>query len=129
MPGCDHRLTDIKAFTLESTLSPYRACKTGTVTGAVTAITATSDNVKGFAIESGLTGENHAIAIDGGIILAEAGAAISADAKLVIDSVGRVVTAAPTTGNNADVVGKALEAATAAGDIIPMQFTRMSLQG
>lgn len=129
MPGFDHKETVIKAFTLESTLLINRACKTGSVTGAVTAITSAADVVKGFAIEGGLTGEQHGIALNGGIIYAEAGAALSADADLMIDSVGRVITWTVGAGTNLPVLGKALEAATAAGDVIPMQYLRYTKQG
>lgn len=129
MPGLDLKETNIKAFTLESALIAYRACKVGSVTGAVTAITGATNVVMGFAIEAGATGENHGIALDGGIIYAEAGAAITAETDLTIDSVGRVVTAAPAAGANVEIVGKALEAAGAAGDVIPMLFRRYAMQG
>jgi hypothetical protein len=129
MPGIDHKETVLKAFTLESALLKGRACKTGSVTGAVTAITGASDVVKGFAIDDGAIGENRAIALNGGIVMAEAGAAFSADVDLMIDSVGRVITWTASTGTNVDRVGKSLEAATAAGDYVPMQYIRSSKQG
>lgn len=129
MPGYDHKEATLKAFTLDAPLIKYRACKTGTVTANVTPITATTDVVKGFAIDDGVAGENRAIAIEGGIIQAEAGAAIAADADLMIDSVGRVITWTASAGTNVPCVGKALEAATASGDVIPMQFVRFTKQG
>jgi hypothetical protein len=129
MPGVDHKETVIKAYTLESALLKGRACKTGSVTGAVTAITGASDIVKGFAIDDGAIGENRAIAENGGHILVEAGAAFSADVDLMIDSVGRVVLWAASAGANVLCMGKALEAATAAGDYVPMHYTRFTKQG
>lgn len=129
MPGIDHKETTLKAYTLESALLKGRACKTGTVTGAVTACTATTDVVKGFAIDDGAIGENRAIAEDGGHILVEAGAAISADAEVMIDSVGRVITWTATAGTNVLCVGRVLEAATAAGDYLPMRFQPYTKQG
>jgi hypothetical protein len=129
MPGIDHRNTTLKAYTLESALLKGRACKTGTVTGAVTAITGAADVVKGFAIDDGAIGENRAIAEDGGHIMVEAGAAFSADVDLMIDAVGRVVLWAGGAGTNVLRVGKALEAATAAGDYVPMLLAVTTKQG
>jgi hypothetical protein len=129
MPGLDTQKSQIKPYTLESALIAYRACKTGSVTGAVVAIAAATDKVKGFAVEAGAIGENHGIAEDSGHVYAEAGAAIVADSFVTIDSVGRIVTAAPGAGTNVEVVGKALEPASAAGDIVPMQMTRFVMQG
>jgi hypothetical protein len=129
MPGVDTIRTNVKAYKYEGTISPYRACKKGSVNGAVVAIAAATDEVEGFTIEPGTTGEQHGIAMDGGQILVEAGAAITAKAKLTIDAVGRVVTAAPGAGTNVQVFGKALEDAAAAGDLIPMQYTRYVMQG
>lgn len=129
MPGIDHKNTTIKAYTLESALLKGRACKTGTVTGAVTAVTGAGDKVKGFSIDDGAIGENRGIAEEGGHIMVEAGAAVAADVDLMIDASGRVVLWAAGAGTNVDKVGKSLEAATAAGDYIPMLFTVSSKQG
>lgn len=129
MPGYDHRLTDIEAFTLESTLIKYRACKTGTVTGAVTAITATTDIVKGISVEDGATGENHGIAQSGGRVLVEAGAAIAAEAEVMIDSVGRVITWTASAGTNVLCLGRVLEAAGASGDVVPLRLLPYTKQG
>jgi hypothetical protein len=129
MPGVDTIKTNVKAYKYEGTILPNRACKMGTVTGAVIAVTGATDVVEGFTIEPGGAGEMHGIAMDGGQILVEAGAAIAAKARLTIDAVGRVVTAAPGAGANVEIVGKALEAAAAVGDLIPMQYTRGVMQG
>lgn len=129
MPGIDHKNTTLKPYTLESALLKGRACKTGTVTGAVTAITGATDKVKGFAIDDGAIGENRAIASEGGQIMVEAGAAFSADVDLMIDASGRVVLWAAGAGTNVDKMGKSLEAATAAGDYVPMLFIPSSKQG
>lgn len=129
MPGVDTIKTNVKPYKYEGTISPYRACKMGTVTGAVIAVTGATDVVEGFTIEPGIAGEMHGIAMDGGQILVEAGAAIAAKAFVTIDAVGRVVTAAPAGAANATVYGKVLEAAAAAGDLIPMQYTRFVMQG
>lgn len=52
-----------------------------------------------------------------GVLEVEAGAAVAAGALVASDADGRAVTA--TTGA---YVGRALDAATAAGDLIPVQF-------
>lgn len=129
MPGIDHKETTLKAYTLDTALLKGRACKTGSATGNVTAITATTDVVKGFAIDDGAIGENRAIASDGGQILVEAGAAIAADADVMIDSVGRVITWTAAAGVNVLRLGKVLEAATAAGDYLPMMLLPYTKQG
>lgn len=129
MPGMDLKETLSKAYTYEGTIAIYRAVKTGSVTGAVVQVTGATDTVKGFAHEAGVAGENHAIHEAGGHILVEAGASFSADTLVTIDSVGRVVAAAPATGANVQVVGKVLEAAGAAGDIVPMLFQPFTMQG
>ena len=129
MPGVDTIKTNVKAYKYEGTIAPYRACKKGSVNGAVVAIAAATDIVEGFTIEPGGAGEMHGIAMDSGQVLVEAGAAITAKTLLTIDSVGRVVTAAPAGGSNVEIVGKALEDAAAAGDLIPMQYTRGVKQG
>ena len=50
-----------------------------------------------------------------GTTIVEAGAAITKDAALMVDATGRVV---PLSGTGKSPVGRALEAATAAGDFI-----------
>lgn len=129
MPGVDTIKSNVKAYKYEGTISPYRACKTGSVTGAVVAIAAATDKIKGVTLEPGIAGEMHGVVMDSGQVLWEAGAAIAADAWVTIDSVGRCVTAAPGAGANVEVGGKALEAAAAAGDLIPVQFIRGVQQG
>ena len=64
-----------------------------------------------------------------GETLAEAGAAIVAGALLTSDSVGRLVTAAPAAGVNNRIIAIALEAASAAGDLIRVNINPGSIQG
>jgi hypothetical protein len=129
MPGIDHKETVLKAYTLESALLKGRACKTGSVTGAVTACTSAADTVKGFAIDDGAIGENRAIAESGGHLLGEAGAAFAADVDLMIDASGRIVLWAGGAGTNVWCVGKSLEAASAAGDYVPFLGRGFMKQG
>lgn len=55
---------------------------------------------------------------DGGIVKIEAGAAVSQDANIMSDTSGRAIAATAT--NN--IMGVALEAASAAGEIIAVQL-------
>lgn len=64
---------------------------------------------------SAATGERIDVIFDG-IVIVEAGAAITFNTKLTSDGTGRAVTAVATN----EVIGIALEAATAAGDLIRM---------
>lgn len=129
MPGLDNAKTNLKPYTVETATTRYRAVKLGSVTGAVVPVTGATDKVVGFSIEDGAVGETKAIAMDGGQIYAEAGAAILVDADLTIDASGRVVTAAPSAGTNVQWFGKAREAAGAAGDVIPIMYARGVFQG
>ncbi len=58
-----------------------------------------------------------------------AGAAFAAGAKLTTDSQGRAVAAAPAAGTNNQIVGIALEQATAAGDIVRILVQQCTVQG
>lgn len=64
-----------------------------------------------------------------GETLAEAGAAVAAGALLTSDNVGRLVTAAPAAGVNNRIIAIALEAASAAGDLIRVSINPSSIQG
>lgn len=69
-----------------------------------------------------VVGDQIPVAVDG-VCLAEAGAAITQGAMLSTDTVGRVVTAATTNR----LIGKALQAAAAAGDKIKIVIADHSL--
>lgn len=64
-----------------------------------------------------------------GETLVEAGAAFSAGALLTADSIGRAVAAAPAAGTNNRIIATALEAASAAGDLVRVLITPCMLQG
>ena len=57
---------------------------------------------------------------DGALVKVEAGAAVTRGADVSSDSTGRVLAIGSSNGNQKN--GKAIEAATAAGDIIVIQF-------
>lgn len=58
-----------------------------------------------------------------------AGAAYARGAKLTSDAQGRAIAAAPAAGANAQIIGIAMEAALAAGDIRPVLITQSVMQG
>lgn len=57
---------------------------------------------------------------DGALVKVEAGAIVAKGADVATDATGRVITAAAGVGNQ--ILGKAMEAAGAAGDIITIHF-------
>jgi len=59
----------------------------------------------------------------------EAGAAVALGDPITADAVGRAVKSAPGAGVNSNIAGFALEAATAAGDIISIQIAPSRIQG
>ena len=64
-----------------------------------------------------------------GIAFVEAGAAVALGAMVTSDALGRVVTAAPAAGSNVRVIGFALEASAAAGDVIRVVLEAGVMQG
>lgn len=64
-----------------------------------------------------------------GMAFVEAGAAFAVGARLTADAQGRAVAAAPAAGVNNAIIGMAVDAAVAAGDIVRMQISQHSLQG
>jgi len=64
-----------------------------------------------------------------GITYVTAGAAVARGSRLMSDASGRVIVAAAAAGSNVNTVGTALEAATAAGDIIRVQLNPGTFQG
>lgn len=67
--------------------------------------------------------------IHAGIAFLEAGAAITLNANITSDASGRGVAAAPSAGVNNMTIGVALEAASAAGDIIRVLVAPGVMQG
>jgi hypothetical protein len=67
--------------------------------------------------------------VHGGEALVEAGAAFSAGVLLTADASGRAILAAPATGVNNRIIAVAIEAASAAGDLVRVFVTPCSLQG
>ena len=76
----------------------------------------------GVAGESAAAGEVFPMVIpNGAIVKVTAGAAVTRGVQIASDNVGRAITHVTTAGNY--ILGKALDAASAAGEIIRVQFT------
>jgi len=113
----------IKGMVAESAVSPYRVVKFGTADGAVVQAAAATDLLVGIADSIGQSDAGDTVdVICAGIGEATAGAAIARGARLTADSSGRVVTAVATNV----VIGVAMAAATAAGDVIPVNIVPSS---
>ena len=98
-----------------------RAVKLGAGDKTVTAVTAATDNFIGItAYGDAEANRDGQIFREGGDAIAEAGAVIAKGAQLKLDGQGRVI----SSGNNERSIGVALEASTAAGQLIAIQFTR-----
>lgn len=107
----------VKSLVAEAAVSPYRVVKFGTADGQVVQAAAASDAAVGVADNLGQSAAGYRVdVILNGIADAEAGAAVARGARLTADASGRVVAAA--SGNI--VIGVAMAAAGAAGEIIPI---------
>jgi hypothetical protein len=118
----------LKSFTAAAVIAPYRIVKFSAL-DTVTPATAATDSLIG--VNSDLTpaiGER-CDTVMLGIAFIEAGAAIAQGAMVTADAVGRAVTAAPAAGVNNRVAGVALEAASAAGDVIRVLLEPGVMQG
>lgn len=117
-----------KAFTAGGAISPSRIVRFSAADTVVQAAAATESM---FGVNSDLSvanGERCEVMTDG-IAWVEAGAAVTIGALITADSVGRGVAAAPAAGVNNRVIGVALDAATAAGDLIRVLLSPGSVQG
>lgn len=120
----------IKSYVAEAAVLPYRVVKFGTADGVVIQSAAAADAHVGVADNLGqATAGSRVDVVQGGIVEAEAGAAITRGALLSVDSSGRVITAAASAGANVAVIGRALVSAGAAGEIINILLTVGTFQG
>lgn len=120
----------VKSYVAEAAVLPYRVVKFGTADGVVIQSAAAADAHVGVADNLGqATAGSRVDVVQGGIVEAEAGAAITRGALLSVDSSGRVITAAASAGANVAVIGRALVSAGAAGEIINILLTVGTFQG
>lgn len=84
---------------------------------------ATSADALGVSARDAATGEKLTV-FTVGHLQVEAGAAVTAGARVTVDGVGRVIPATGATGVTVAYVGKATRAAAAAGDAISVFIDR-----
>lgn len=104
-----------KSYIAEAAISPFRIAKLGTADGKVTIAAAATDLLIGVVNEVGPAINERCDVIHAGIAYVEAGAAVTRGSSITSDASGRGI-ATTTTANR--VIGIALEAASAAGDVI-----------
>lgn len=119
----------LKSFVAEAAITPFRQVKNGSVDGKVTTAAAATDMVIGVCNEVGPAIGERCDVILVGVAYIEAGAAITRGALVTSDATGRGVTPAPSAGTNNRYIGIALEAASAAGDIIACLLCPGMMQG
>lgn len=108
---------EIDSFAAGGTIVANRFVKIGAADNTVIQTAATTDNSIGVAAEAAVSGDAVAVKT-AGVVKVEAGAAVTRGVQVMSDSSGRVVDATATN----KVLGIALEAASAAGEIISVKL-------
>ena len=116
-------------FRAEAVISKRTIVKHGAVDGTVVPATAATDLIIGVSeqIDSAI-GQSCDVILQGIADIA-AGAAFARGARLTTDATSRAIIAAPAAGSNVQILGIALAAATAAGDIVPVLVSQSVMQG
>lgn len=117
-----------KNFTAGGAIAPFRLVRLSAADTVVQASAAT-DAIIGVQNDVGPASGERTDVVMVGMAFVEAGAAFALGALLTSDAQGRAITAAPATGVNNRIVGIAIDAALAAGDIVRVQISQCSLQG
>lgn len=122
--------TVIVQRTLEADIGPCLVVVKGSAAQSAALPSAADVQFLGVTLEDGKNGEKRPIAVDGGIVPCTAGAAIAEGAFVSVHGTGGLIkTAAPSAGTNSFIIGKAMEAAGASGDIIGVLLMPCVLQG
>lgn len=118
-----------KNYQAAAAISAYTLVKNAAADDQVQAATSGTDLVIGATQDiAPAPGERVDVALQG-ITYITAGAAITRGARLMSDASGRVIAAAASAGSNVNTVGVALEAASAAGDVIRVLLSQGNFQG
>ena len=117
-----------KNMTAGAAINVYRIVKFSAAETVVLAAAATDSLLGVNADTAPALNERCDIALSG-IAFVEAGAAVALGAPVTTDTVGRGITAAPAAGVNNRIIGFALEAAAAAGDVIRVLLQPGVMQG
>lgn len=120
----------IKSYVAEAAVLPYRIVKLGTADGQVVQATAATDAAIGVSDNLGQDTAGYRVeVVHNGIAEVTAGAAITRGALVMADSSARVITATASAGANVAIVGRALNSAGAAGEVINVLLSIGSFQG
>jgi len=119
-----------KTFNAEGTISQYRIVKVGAADYGVLQATAVSESFLGVCIQpsGGASGDRVDVQMFGECLV-ECGGAITRGAFITSDASGKAVAAAPAAGTNNRVIGIALGATLASGDIMPVLLMPGQIQG
>jgi hypothetical protein len=117
-----------KNFTAGGAIAAYRIVRMSAADTVVQASAAT-DALVGIQNDVAPASGERTDIIMVGMAFIEAGAAFALGALLTADAQGRGITAAPAAGVNNRIIGVAIDAAVAAGDIVRVQISQCSLQG
>ncbi len=116
------------AKTADGAIAIHRIVKPGSAANDVSQAAAATDALTGVAQHAAADNEVVRVAYAGRVKV-EAGAAYSDGALLTSDANGKAVAAAPATGTNNRVIGYALEAASADGDLVEIMLYPGEFQG
>ncbi len=115
---------------LDAAIGPHLVVVKGAAANSVALPGGADVAFMGVTMENGAINELRDVAIDGGIVKCTASAAIAEGAEVsVAGASGKIKTSAPAAGVNSYVVGYAMEAAAADGDIIGVLLSRSIKQG
>lgn len=120
--------TLLKNMTAGAAINAFRLVKFSAAETVVLAAAAT-DSIIGVCNEVAPAINERCDIVVEGIAFVEAGAAVALGTPVTADASGRGVTAAPAAGVNNRVIGLAMEAASAAGDVIRVLLSPSVMQG
>lgn len=120
--------TLLKSFTAGAAIAAFRLVKLSAAETVVPAAAAADASI-GVANEVAAASGERQDVVMAGIAFVEAGAAVALGALVMSDASGRGITATAAAGTNVRVIGTALDAASAAGDVIRVLLSPGSFQG
>lgn len=120
----------IKSYVAEAAVLPYRIVKLGAADGQVLQAAAATDAAIGVSDSLGQDTIGYRVeVIHEGVAEITAGAAITRGTLVMSDASGRAIAAAASAGTNVATVGRALNSAGAAGEVINVLLSIGSFQG
>lgn len=118
----------LKSFTAGAAITAFRLLKLSAAETVVPAAAAADASI-GVANEVAAASGERQDVVMAGIAFVEAGAAVALGALVMSDASGRGITATAAAGSNVRVIGTAIDAASAAGDVIRVLVSPGSFQG